>query len=120
MSKRLSKRIQFKVVDKEGYSVALEKDCWYGHVLRGHRRQMMHRLDDVKTTIEQADRIDRFFTGSVQNRVYLKKWEGRDRWGNDYLKIAAEVIDPMSKVARVLTAYPVDALPRSPEGKGHG
>lgn len=79
----------------------------------------MHRLNDIKVTIEHADRIDRFFMGSVQNRVYLKKREGRDRWGNDYLKVATEVIDPTEKVARVLTAYPIRALPRPPEAKGH-
>jgi hypothetical protein len=116
-SKKLSLRICFKAVDKEGYSVALERDCWYGHILKGHRKQMIHRLHDVKTTIERSDRVDRFFTGGTQNRVYFKRWEGRDRWGNDYLKVAAEVIDPVSKIVRVLTAYPVRALPRPPESE---
>ena len=118
MTRGLSRRILFRVTDREGYSVVLEKDCWYGHILRGHRRQMVHRLSDVKATIEEADRIDRIFTGSVQNRIYFKRWEGRDRWGNVYLKVATEMIEAETKTARVLSTYPIGALPRPSAGKG--
>lgn len=72
---------------------------------------MRHRLVDTKSTIEHAERIDDETVDSVPNRVYFKRWKHRDPYGNEYLKVATEVVDPQKKVARVLTAVPLWVLP---------
>ena len=67
--KRLSKKVFFRAIDKEGISVVLEKECWYGHILIYHNHQMMYRLHDIKTTIEDADRIDESTEEGIKNSV---------------------------------------------------
>ena len=114
-STKLSKRLCFKVVDRDGYTVALEKDCWYGHILHGHRKQMQSRLHDIQLTIERADRIDSYLAETLQNRVYWKRWHDQDSYGNEFMKVATEMIDAKEKLARVLTAYPMDLLPPPPK-----
>ena len=73
--------------------------------------RMRHRLMDVRYTVEQADRIDKFTTGAIDNRVYWKAWDGRDPAGNRYLKVPTEVVDKEQKICRVLTAHPEAFLP---------
>ena len=107
--RKLSKKIAFTAIDKDGVNVALEKECWYGHILIHHKRQMQHRLLDIKSTIEHPDRIDQNFEKGVKNRVYFKKWQNRDPFGNHYLLVATEIVE--NNVARVLSAYPLFALP---------
>ena len=107
--KGLSGKILFRAIDKEGLNVVLEKECWYGHILIYHNHQMSHRLYDIKSTIEHADRMDESSEEGIKNRVYYKKWQGRDRFGNLYLLVATEIVE--NNTARVLSAYPVFRLP---------
>ncbi len=72
---------------------------------------MKHRLVDVKSTIQNSERVDIQTVDSISNRVYFRRWKDRDPYGNEYLKVAAEVIDMEQKWARVLTAVPLWALP---------
>lgn len=105
---------RFKVTDPDGYTVVLENACWYGHVLREHP-DMGHRQMDTKSTIEHPDRVDSYLDCDPPNRVYFKEWEGRDPYGNKYLKVPTEVINPDKKLSRVLTAHPIAFMPPSPK-----
>ena len=91
--------------------VALEKECWYGHILKEHKQQMSHRLHDIKTTIEAPDRVDDYFVKGIRNRVYFKHWKGRDPFGQEYLKVPTQIVDDAELVFRVLTAHPMFMLP---------
>ena len=107
----ISKKRRWIAHDQEGFTVVLETSCWYGHILRYHRSRMRHRMTDIKSTVEKSERIDKFTTGTVDNRVYWKAWEDRDPAGNRYLKVPTEVVDKEQKLCRVLTAHPVAFLP---------
>ena len=107
----LSRKLWYKTTDKDGMVIALEKECWYGHILREHKRQMSHRLHDIKTTIEDPDRVDDYFVKGIRNRVYFKHWKGRDPNGQEYLKVLTQIVDEAGLVFRVLTAHPMFMLP---------
>jgi hypothetical protein len=93
--------------------VFMERDCWYGHILQRRNRRMRHRLVDVKSTIQNSERVDIQTVDSICNRVYFRRWKDRDPYGNEYLKVATEVIDMKQKWSRVLTAVPLWVLPPS-------
>ena len=115
MPSPLSRKLCYEAIDKEGITVALEKDCWYGHILKFHKKQMSHRLFDIKTTIEQPDRVDGYFVNGVRNRVYFKHWKGRDPLGQEYLKVPTQIVDESGLIFRVLTAHPIPLLPHKRE-----
>ena len=104
-----SKNLVYICIDPEGYRVFLEKDCWYGHILKRHQKQMAHRLYDIKSTIENPDDVVVKVENGVQNRVYFKRWRHRDPYGQEYLKVPTEVVG--DRTARILTAHPVATIP---------
>ena len=69
---------------------------------------MLHRLYDIKSTLENPDDIDDRVENGVRNRVYFKQWKERDPYGQPYLKVATEVV--AGQVSRVLTAHPVPVM----------
>ena len=107
----LSRKLCFKTTDQNGVTVALEKECWYGPILREHKRQMNHRLHDIKTTIEKPDRVDDYFVKRIRNSVYFKRWKGIDPFGQEYLKVPSQIVGEGDPVFRVLTAHPMFMLP---------
>ncbi len=108
----LSNKLLFTINDPSGISVSLEKDCWYGHILKRHMKQMSHRLSDVKSTIAYPDKVHEKLVNNVKNRVYFKHWKDRDPLGQEVLKVPTEEI-VKGKVARVLTAHPLPFFPKS-------
>ena len=109
MASPLARRTCFITADPDGNTVALEARCWYGHILIRHKKQMGHRLMDIKLTIEKPDRIDDFNSANNRNRVYFKRWKDRDPFGQEYLKVPTEMVT--AKSYRVLTAHPLAILP---------
>ena len=69
---------------------------------------MLHRLYDIKTTIEKPDDLEDRVEYGVRNRVYYKHWKDRDPFGQPYLKVATEVVG--DKISRVLTAHPTPVI----------
>lgn len=111
MPSPISRKVFYKAVDKEGITVILEKNCWYGHILKFHGKQMSHRLYDIKATIEKPDRVDDYFVNGIRNRVYFKHWKYRDPLGQEYLKVPAQLVIEKGLIFRVLTAHPLEHLP---------
>lgn len=108
MASPISKKIIYRAVDPEGFEVYMEKECWYGHILKNHKKQMIHRLYDIKSTIEQPDYVDDRLENGVRNRVYFKKWSGRDPYGQQFLKVPTQIV--ADKISRVLTAHPTPVV----------
>ncbi|MBI3323688.1 MAG: hypothetical protein HYZ92_00215 [Candidatus Omnitrophica bacterium] len=76
----------FTVTDPEGVVAVLERNCWYGHILRGHP-EMRRRLQDVERALAKPTEIHENFEQRRMNRVYYQRCPGRDQF-QDYLKVA--------------------------------
>ena len=107
-SYRPSKEI-FTVTDPEGVVITLEKNCWYGHILRGHP-EMRRRLKDVKRALLEPTEIHENSERRRFNLVYYHRCPGRDKF-QDYLKVAVWVYDSQGKQAIVTTAHPMVDIP---------
>lgn len=59
----------FTVTDPEGVVITLEKNCWYGHILRGHP-EMRRRLTDVEHALLRPTEIHENFEQRRLNLVY--------------------------------------------------
>ena len=102
-------RALFTVTDPLGMTIALERNCWYGHILRGHP-EMRGRLRDVKQGLIKPTEIHENLQHRRVNLVYYYRCSGRDRF-QDYLKIAVWVHDTDAQQAIVTTAHPIMAIP---------
>ena len=99
----------FTVADPQGFVITLEKNCWYGHVLRGHP-EMRRRLKDVERTLLKPTEIHENVERRRMNLVYYYRCPGRDKV-QDYLKVAVWVYDVAGQRAIVTTAHPVINIP---------
>ena len=99
----------FTVTDPQGVMVTLERNCWYGHILRGHP-ELRRRLKDVEKALLKPTEIHENLEQRRMNLVYYYRCPGRDRYQN-YLKVAVWVYDPERKQAIVTTAHPIIAIP---------
>jgi len=55
------------IIDAQGFTVILERNCWYGHILRGHP-EMRRRLTDVKQALH------------TPTEIHENLEQGRKRW----------------------------------------
>lgn len=97
------------VTDPEGFVITLERNCWYGHILRGHP-EMRHRLKDVQRALVKPTEIHENFEQRRSNMVYYHRCSGRDKL-QDFLKVAVWVYDVEGKQAIVTTAHPIVDIP---------
>jgi|GEM_PF-1408805 len=102
-------RALLTVTDPQGVTVTLERNCWYGHILRGHP-ELRHRLKDVERTVLHPTEIHENLERQRINMVYYHRCPGRDRL-QPYLKVAVWVYDLNAKQAIVTTAHPVMEIP---------
>lgn len=89
--------------------ITLERNCWYGHILRGHP-EMRHRLKDVERALLKPTEIHQNVEQRRLNMVYYHRCPGRDKFQH-YLKIAVWVYDSDAKRAIVTTAHPIMDIP---------
>ena len=59
----------FTVADVQGFTIILERNCWYGHILRGHP-EMRRRLGDVKKALITPTEIHENLERRRFNMVY--------------------------------------------------
>lgn len=97
------------VTDPQGIIVTLERNCWYGYILRGHP-ELRRRLKDVKRALLKPTEIHENVEQQRMNLVYYHRCPGRDKF-QDYLKVAVWVYDIPGKRAIVTTAHPIMAIP---------
>ena len=103
----------FTVADPQGFLVTLERNCWYGHILRGHP-DMRRRLKDVERALLKPTEIHQNLEQRRLNMVYYQRCPGRDTF-QDYLKVTVWVYDVEGKRAIVTTAHPIVSIP-APSG----
>ena len=99
----------FILTDVQGFTVTLERNCWYGHILRGHP-EMRRRLADVKQALLSPTEIHENLERRRFNMVYYYRCPGHDPV-QGYLKVAVWVFDVESERAIVTTAHPVVNIP---------
>jgi len=102
-------RALFTVTDPQGLIVTLERNCWYGHILRGHP-EMRRRLKDVERALLKPTEIHENFEQRRVSMVYYQRCPGRDKF-QDYLKVAVWVYDVEAERAIVTTAHPIVDIP---------
>ena len=103
----------FTVTDPQGFSITLERNCWCGHILRGHP-EMRRRLKDVERVLLKPTEIHQNLKQRRVNMVYYQRYPGRDKF-QDYLKVAVWMYDVEGKRAIVTTAHPIVSIP-APSG----
>lgn len=99
----------FTITDPQGFVITLERNCWYGHILRGHP-EMRHRLKDVEKALLKPTEIHENLERQRMNLVYYYRCPGRDKF-QDFLKVAVWVYDSQAQRAIVTTAHPVVDIP---------
>ena len=99
----------FTVADVQGFIITLERNCWYGHILRGHP-EMRRRLGDVKKSLITPTEIHENLERRRFNMVYYYRCPGRDAV-QDYLKVAVWVFDAENRQGIITTAHPVVDIP---------
>lgn len=110
----------FEVLDPQGFSIALTKTTWFGHVLatdeRAYRTGRFTR-HHAQVTVQQPDRIRQNGKSQRVNRVYFKRWAGVDPL-NQYLRVTAHVHDPEGKRGVVTSIVPYAFIP--PANRSYG
>ena len=99
----------FTLTDPLGFTVTLERNCWYGHILRGHP-EMRRRLNDVQRALLKPTEIHESTQHRRWNMIYYVRCPGRDRF-QEYLKVSVWVHDAQGQRAIVTTAHQIMDIP---------
>src|SRR5829696_8859716 len=113
MTRPSERVIVFTCTDRLGREIVLYEDTWYDHILDDHA-EMDGQFDELERSIANAERItdDQSFT---DRQCYYRKGNLPWPYDRDYIKVVVELENP--EVGRplrgvVVTAYPVEAIPR--------
>lgn len=97
-------KILFEAVCPIGCSIALDRDCWHGHILNKRYLRMHKEQGKVRQTIEAPDLIYENRRHGRVNYLYWKEFpeiKAPDKW----LKVATWIVDSKNQKGIVTTAH---------------